>query len=377
MVYNGVGIRAAVAGALIAMATAAQAGGFSRGTADTDILFEPGNFAARAGVTVIAPSRKYTASPLAPHLVGTNQHRTYAIPSAAVKYQLASNFSCAGTYTQPLGASSEWAGPGKPGASGFKQKEDLLVHELGLTCGFNFDVGKGRLWLLGGGFLEQVDYDLDLYIPAVPPLPAASAGTVSLEGRQGGFRLGAAYEIPDIALRGQILYRSGTTMKPDGTADLGPFLGSGAVSGRGKAPQSVELKLQSGIAPGWLAFGSVKWTDWSVNERLTVTTHLGATPDIYNWRDGWTVTGGVGHAFTDRLSGSLSFTWDKGVSTGYDLRSTTYTLAAGASYKDDWGGEFRGGLGLIRLTSAEEFTTGSAVDSGWAYAASLSYRFSW
>lgn len=375
MVHIGVGIKAAFAGALLVSASAAQAGGFSRGTADTDILFEPGNFAARAGVTVIAPSRKYTSSPAAPYLVGTNQHRTYAIPSAAVKYQVASNFSCAGTYTQPLGASSKWAGLGKPGASGFKQKEELLIHELGVTCGVNFDVGKGRLWLLGGGFLEQVSYDVDLYFP----LPAPSTGTVSLEGHQGGFRVGAAYEIPEIALRGQLLYRSGTTMKPDGTADLG-LLGSGAASGHGEAPQSVELKLQSGIAPGWLAFGSVKWTDWSVNKQLTVTTPLGSTPDIYNWRDGWTVTGGVGHAFTDRLSGSLSFSWDRGVTTGYDLRTTTYTLAAGASYKDEWGGEFRGGLGLIRLTSAEETKKGmfnTAVDSGWAYAASLSYKFSW
>src|SRR6185312_1347224 len=66
-----------------------------------------------------------------------------------------------------------------------------------------------------------------------------------------------------------------------------------AALGKGNLPQSVEVKLQSGIAPGWLAFGSVKWTDWSVQKELLVLTdnpEVGSA-DIYNWKDGWTVTG--------------------------------------------------------------------------------------
>ncbi|MGG2475354.1 transporter, partial [Rhizobium sp. BR5] len=35
------------------------------------------------------------------------------------------------------------------------------------------------------------------------------------------------------------------------------------VYGSVSMPDSIELKVQSGIAPDWLAFGSVKWTDWS------------------------------------------------------------------------------------------------------------------
>ena len=39
------------------------------------------------------------------------------------------------------------------------------------------------------------------------------------------------------------------------------------------------MKLQSGVAPGWLVFGSVKWTDWSVTEQLLVNVPaLGADP---------------------------------------------------------------------------------------------------
>src|SRR5690606_34117088 len=133
-----------------------------------------------------------------------------------------------------------------------------------------------------------------------------------------------------IALRGQLLYRSGTSYGADGSltapaAALGvgmlPTPASVPAIGIGELPQSVELKLQSGIAPGWLAFGSVKWTDWSAMTTLDVV-RPGAglvSRNEYYWRDGWTVTGGVGHAFTDTISGSVSLTWDRGVSTGYDL----------------------------------------------------------
>src|SRR6185437_11037378 len=126
--------------------------------------------------------------------------------------------------------------------------------------------------------------------------------------------------------------------------------------GKGNLPQSVEVKLQSGIAPGWLAFGSVKWTDWSVQKELLVLTdnpEVGSA-DIYNWKDGWTVTGGIGHAFNETVSGALSLTWDQGVGTVWDLSSDTYTLAAGGVIRDTLGGELRGGLGVSYLTSARE-----------------------
>jgi long-chain fatty acid transport protein len=107
--------------------------------------------------------------------------------------------------------------------------------------------------------------------------------------------------------------------------------------------------------------------------------------DIYNWKDGWTVTGGIGHAFTDRISGLVSLTWDQGVGTGWDLSSDTYTVAVGASIKDDLGGELRGGVGFSYLTSAEEtqyaevpgVSGNQAVKAGYAVAFNLGYNLKW
>ena len=47
------------AAAFAAFATAAQAGGFARGEADTDILFESGDFIFRSGATYVSPRRKF------------------------------------------------------------------------------------------------------------------------------------------------------------------------------------------------------------------------------------------------------------------------------------------------------------------------------
>lgn len=389
----------------VALVGAAHAGGFSRGSADTDILFDDGNFNMRSSVTFVSPHREFSKVPgvANPALVGTSYTDDYIVPSAAIKINLSDNFRCAGTLVDNNGGSAVYAVP-KPSG---KLKEDFETNEKALTCGAKFDVGRGSLWLLGGGYVEDFNYDrLNFYGPL-------GDAALRLEGEEFGYRVGAAYAIPEIAFRAQVMYRSSTSYGADGllvapagvlakalTAQgvpdaVNPFLplpGATQVPidalGMGNLPQTVEFKLQSGIAPGWLAFGSVKWSDWSVLKSLDVRSKPTAafpdgvpiSSDVYNWKDGWTVTGGVGHAFTDQISGLVSLTWDSGVSTGYDFSSDTYTLAAGGSLKDKFGGELRGGVGLSYLTSAEVTKgadAGFAVDSGYALAVNVGYNIKW
>jgi long-chain fatty acid transport protein len=369
--------------ALLATTAAANAGGFSRGTADTDILYEDGNFNLRAGVTYVNPTRKITKgfAPLGGSLVGTNYTDAYIIPSAAVKINLTDDARCAATLSQPYGGSTSYSVPFGTSA---KRSESFEITEYGLTCGYKFDLAKGQAWILGGVFQESFAYDLSAVGGAI---------NVKLDSNKAGFRLGAAYAIPEIALRAELMYRSGTThdatgtttrLAPTGTALDGLPIGIAlpVASGRGNLPQSVEMKLQSGIAPGWLAFGSVKWTDWSVTETLDLTITPGFNRNNqYFWRDGLTISGGIGHAFTDKISGAASLTWDRGVGTGWDLSSDTWTLGAGVSLKDDLGGELKVGGGLTYISSATETRypgpLNTSVSSGWAYALGTSYKVKW
>lgn len=386
-----------VAFAVAVLTEAANAGGFSRGSADTDILYDPGNFAMRAGVTFVSPTRKYKANAV-PALVGTSNAGDYTIPSVAMKVQAGSMVSCAPTYTQAYGGHAEYAAPTISG----KLREEFTVDEFGVTCAAKFAVGKGNFYLLGGGFQEHFDYiRTNNYGPGLN-------ADLTLDGDDQGYRLGVAYDIPDIAFRAQLMYRSATSYGAEGTLkapagillraldpaspqaqQLNAALAAGLIGlgsqvpvdaiGVGNLPQTLELKLQTGIAPGWLAFGSVKWSDWSVQKSLDVLTLDGQeiSKDLYNWKDGWTLTGGVGHAFNDRVSGLVSLTWDQGVSTGFDTSSDTYTVVVGGSVKDDFGGELRGGVGLTYITAGEEtqYAPGmnAVTDNGWALAVSASY----
>lgn len=368
---------------LALVAGSAQAGGFSRGIADTDILYEEGNFNFRAGAVIVSPSHKFSASASNPDIVGTDYLDNYMIPSAAVKFGITENLACTGTFTTPFGAASSYADAYGPSG---KRSEDFTVSEFGATCAVFVNVGRGRLAVLGGAFVEKFDYSLS----AQPTLPGVGSAPldVDLDSNAYGWRAGVGYEIPDIAFRAQLMYRSGTTHDATGSGTLAGVIPVDT-TGYGELPQSVEFKLQTGIAPGWLAFGSVLWTDWSVNETLDLSVMTGVpgvgTVDSLNqyyWRDGWTITGGVGHAFTDNVSGLISLQWDRGVATGYDPRGEKWLLAGAVNMSDVVGGELRLGAGVVYLASADidrpdAIHYGDSFDSGWAGILSASFKLNW
>ncbi|MEM5501393.1 outer membrane protein transport protein [Ahrensia kielensis] len=388
------------AGATI-LATAANAGGFSRGTADTDILFEDGNFNMRAGVTIVNPNVKYDTINGAAASDGKYSD-SYAIPNAAIKLKLHDNLSCAGTVTQSFGAGATY-GPEAVAAGlltghGVKS-EGFTSNELGLTCGANLAVGPGRAWVIGGLYMQDFDYSQTVTLNARTPfgLSNTDATLAFKDEYRLGYRLGVAYEIPEIALRAQLLYRSEVHHTPG--VDVGSFttlVRAFPAFGEGTLPQSVELKLQSGVAPGWLVFGSVKWTDWSVLDTLNYTI-VGPAPVFgnvteleYAWRDGWTVSAGVGHQFNDNLSGQAALTWDRGVSTTEDNLRDTWGLAGGVALSNDsktatlslgGGITYLSGGSVAQQTVAHNIGTIEEGDSfaytskgSWAYALGGSFK---
>ncbi len=367
----------------------AQAGGFSRGEADTDILYEDGEVAARGGYVYVMPQRGYdTISGASTDDADFTQN--YSVPSFAAKFRASDNFSCALTYTQPFGAKSEYGADAQLAdiladisagrTTNAVKTSQFTTDEYGGTCAVNFDAGPGDVYILGGVFSQSFDYT-----------ESKTLGTLHLEDDAAfGYRFGAAYEIKEYALRAELMYRSQVDHDASGDFTTAVPLGGGAIPagtkfssvGTGSLPQSLELNLQSGIAPGWLAFGSVKWTDWSVLQTLNydITGLLPNQTKDFFWRDGWTIMGGVGHTFTDKVSGAVTLTWDRGVGTGADIITDTWTLGAGTQIK--------AGPGVIRLGAAATYLTegSQSTDDGadfdatvggdWAYAVSASYKIS-
>ncbi len=154
-----------------------------------------------------------------------------------------------------------------------------------------------------------------------------------------------------------------------GTVDnlaLNPITGAGIpinVKSDVATPQSLEFKFQSGIAPGWLAFGSVKWTNWS---ELTAIDFVAADSKIVPqgtritglnlyYQDGWTISGGVGHKFNDEWSVAGTITWDRGTSTGLTSQTDIWLFGLGANYKPHEQFE-------VRLAGAAGWLTSGELD---------------
>lgn len=366
-----------------AITGAAHAGGFSRGTADTAIIYEDGTVDFRVGDTFVSPHRAFDtiAGAAATDSAYSNN---YSIPSAAVKVRMSDSFSCAATYTQPFGGDSTYGRQSQIAdatadvAAGRAQNAvktaAFTSDEAGALCAYNTGVGPGNMYFLGGVFVQNFKYN-----------ESKTLGTLTLNDQSAfGYRIGAAYEIKEYALRGEIMYRSQVDHDPEGqftSSGLIPGLPLGTklpASGAGSLPQSLEVSFQTGIAPDWLAFGSVKWTDWSVFDVLNYKiTGIGAQTKEYYWQDGWTVSGGIGHKFTDDISGAVSLTWDRGVSTGADIMTDTWTLGAGSQIKAG-PGTLRLGAAVSYLTSgeqsiAEHAAFNATAGNDWAYALNASY----
>ena len=381
--------------ALAALAGTAEAGGYSRGEADTDILFESGDFIFRAGATYVSPRRTFKTTGTAANssLRDPNGDGVYSndywIPSVAAKIGVSENFACALTYAQPFGADASYGNDVRLAQVRANKRpysdKGFETNEYGATCDVKFDAGAGKIHLLGGVFLQDFAYDAVIQPPGAAPL-----GRFHLQDDAAfGYRIGAAYEITEYALRVSLMYRSKVKHDAD-EGDLNIFSGPGAgvysATGYGTLPQSLKLAVQTGVAPGWLVYGSAKWTDWSVldslNYNIAAPPILGGGPsqDVYNWKDGWTLQAGVAHVFNEKLTGTVNLTWDSGVSTGADIHGDTITLGAGILAKVG-PGDLRFGGGISHMSSgSQSILKGATFDAtgggGWAYGVTGSYKIS-
>ncbi len=378
------GVLSVAAGLLFA--SAAHAGGLERGGYNIDLLFDPSDYAGEASATYVNPQRELknvrdTDTGNTNILTGTfgggnlnnrpnsaDDTESYWVPRVGVKAAFGDSVDCMADYSQPWGAHTN---PGQNWAGANNNIETKVESDnYAATCSYKWDMGPGQFRVIGGVFYQEVNGFKERLVQDYTGTPLAGAftgiGRLELGGHGWGWRAGAGYEIPEYALRASLVYNSAVDLDNlSGFIDLrqlgfvvpGVGLVTGTkydVNGAASMPDSLELKLQSGFAPGWAAFGSVKWTDWSQLQVLkfcpaTVSRTTPCTSLDLLYRDGWTITGGVGHKFNDQWSGAVSLTWDRGTSHGYGTQTDTWTLGTGVSYTPTENLEFRlaGAVGIM------------------------------
>lgn len=385
----------------LALIGTAHAGGLERGGYNIDLLFDPAPVAGEFSGTYVMPERKLKnavdTSPANGSPGGGNGNslpnsahdtESYFVPRIGFKAAVGQQIDCMADYSQPWGAhtnpGANWAGAN----SNIETK--INSDNYAATCSYKMDVGKGQLRFIGGVFYQEVDGFKERMVQFPPFALGTGVGRIDLKGDGVGWRIGAAYEIPEIALRASLVYNSAVNLG-DITGNVNLTQVNGAivpVVGTASMPASVEFKVQSGVAPGWLAFGSVKWVDWSTLQIVNFCQVGAPGPCTYGnlgggvgfvtsldllYRDGWTVSGGVGHKFNDQWSGAATLTWDRGTSTGLGTQSDTWTVSAGAAYTPSKNVEVRFGGAVGVLTSG---SSGVVLDSsGIPHGTDVSYSF--
>lgn len=331
--------------------TGAFAAAMDRSGQSIAAFLQPGNYA-EAGISVLDPSVSGTA------FTGENtgdMASDYYFPSAALKLQVTDNFSFGLLYDQPFGAEAEYKNQSaafNPTGSDGTQAE-VTTENLTFLFGFQpnenwniyagpvYQSAKGEVHLRGSAYSSLQGYDANM----------------KKDGEL-GWIAGLAFQIPDIALKASLTYRSeiehelnttenASTVVPGfpGIAPVGvPPQAFTYAPGKTNVttPQSVNLDFQSGIMADTVAFLNVRWVNWDgfairptqFGQALDQLAAAGNTiPDVpvpavaatkalltsleggnlveYN-KDQWSATAGVGRKFNEQWAGNVSVGWDSG-----------------------------------------------------------------
>ncbi len=317
----------------------ATAGGYDTGERDWDALFITSETIAvetqvrhimpdrvLSNVTSVAPVSTITTAPEA---------EAFTIFRATATGRAGDYLRCMTSFRQP------WEGHANYGSAWIAAAAVIEQHfssqDYGLTCAGTHQIEIGQLSVLGGVSYQQARFELTQAVPntmVAPPFPVIGQTLTDVDDWSWAWRVGLAYEIPEYALRASLIYNSQVDYNMSGTVTSPIYGGTVSTSGSISMPRSIELKAQSGVAPGWLAFGSLRWTDWSVADAMILTSPgLGQVSGLeLQWQDSWTVTAGAVHQINEQLALTGSLTWDQGATNGFTPQTDTWVGALNAVF---------------------------------------------
>lgn len=220
---------------------------------------------------------------------------------AAYKADINTNWSYAIILDQPYKAEVDY--PTNPLYFGSDSSAEFNSTAITALVQYNFGNGFS---VYGGPRLQETD--------AAATIAFAADYEVDADADWGvGYVAGVAYERPDIALRVSLTYSSEIDHKNDVTEEFNSPFGRLTFDSDAEfeTPDSINLEAQTGIAPGTLLFGSIRWVDWSdfdLSPEQYVNTIAGQ-PLLSYVDDVTTYTIGLGRRLNDTWSvaGSLSY----------------------------------------------------------------------
>ena len=459
--------------------TGAFAAALDRSGQSMSGFLQPGNYF-EAGISILDPdvSGKEAGSSTTRRDIG-DMAEDYYFPSAVLKLQVADHFSFGLLYDQPFGAKAEYSGnnvfvsnPGTDSVLSAKAIDDIVtsraeaalkaqnipitdqtraVARAQVLASPQFQQLAGAL-TAAGGFLgrgaTQVEVDsqnLAFVFCFQPnqnwnfyagPVYQTVKGNVKLRGQAYslyngydaniketsgvGWLAGVAYQIPDIALKTSLTYRSeidhdvnidenlSLLSFPALTTVLSGLGVSGsqlaAINSNGKTtittPQSVNLDFQTGIMANTVAFANVRWVNWKdfsiqpykFGKVSEAVGPLISRPNGFNLveysDDQWSANVGVGRKLNEQWAGNVSVGWDSGAGNPVTTLGPTegyWNVGLGVQYSPQPNYFIAGGVKYFWLGDAKAQTGAQAGSSDYvaefsdnhaiAYGMKIGYKF--
>lgn len=354
---------------------------------------------------------------------------SYDFFTGALKLQANDQYSFGLLWDHPFGGAAEYSGDNplvEQGSAGFKAntKVDVKSNNLSILIGYK---PVPNVSLYAGPVYQRVEGDVQFAGPGFKYMSGYQNKIESTDGY--GWLAGFAYEIPDIALKTSVTYRSEVDHKANTVesfkfatvgahstdptdryvlSELNRVVGSSAESEFTiTTPQSVNVDFQTGVATDTVAFANVRWVNWKAftlrpngfNKASTFIGQLktkGAYQDGFDLtdyaKDQWSGNIGIGRKISDQFAGNISVGYDSGagnpISTlgptdgywnlGLSVRfnpTEKFEISAGGKYL--WLGDAKVQRGDYAIPgNAEAAYVGEFTDNhAWAWGAKLGYRF--
>lgn len=289
--------------ALVAVAGTAQAGEIERRGDPSMILFEKSKNYVELSAATVHPNVSGAPRGVPTGPTG-NIQKSYQSFAGGYKHQLNEKVALALVIDEPIGASVDY---NRAGA--FFAGSNAEVNSIAVTGMAKYKFND-RMSVYGGLRYMGLSGNIQVISPATGGSALAPPGPYSLnvdKDYQFGYLVGAAYEIPSIAMRVALTYESKT--EHDFRDNNGsPF--------KVEIPQAVTLHAQSGIATDTLLFGSVKWREWT-KFKVQPADFFQFSPAPENVpiasgpSDIWTYELGIGRKLSKNWSGAAILGYEK------------------------------------------------------------------
>ena len=317
-------------------ASVGHAGGIEDTALSAGFMFEEGNYGS-VSIKSLSPSVKAKvggASVTSGSLVGS-----VTSTNIKAKMDVLDSMSVGITYYRQAGIKLDyqgnWTGIAPLPVAAVLPKVDLDVTALVALVKYDFNDNISAL----AGIKNGTASDASVSIP-VSSVTAAATGKSALS-----YIAGVAYQIPEIALRAELLYETSAAYALPTV--FGPYLaatpafpGDAAGKVHASTPDYINIYVQSGIAEDTLAYASARQANWKTNQvsiqHIGTAALVGGKAKLSDFDDTTSYEIGVGRKFGDTWSSSIAYNWEGGsgatTSSMFTLSDGRQGLSVGVKY---------------------------------------------